>query len=63
MRAAGKGAKGEAAELFDSVHPWVNLMGMLSRCQVGVLVPGGEGDDIEGMVNALMHGSEMDEPD
>lgn len=47
MRGVGK--KGEA--LFEEVHPWVNVEGMLGRCFVGVLVGEGEGE------------SEMEEPD
>ncbi|KAI9834375.1 MAG: hypothetical protein M1819_002986 [Sarea resinae] len=41
LRAAGK----DAADLFDSVHPWVNWEGILGVCCIGILVPEGDDDD------------------
>ena len=48
MRGAGRDATG----LFQEVHPWVNVEGMLEGCLVGILVGegmgGGDGDGEEG---------------
>lgn len=45
-RGAGKVADG----LFEEVHPWVSVEGMLGGCLVGVLVEGeGEGEELEGL--------------
>ncbi|KAI8818425.1 cytochrome b5-like heme/steroid binding domain-containing protein [Fimicolochytrium jonesii] len=44
LRGAGK----DATELFMKVHPWVNVDGLLGKCQVGYLVKEREGEVQEG---------------
>ncbi|KAI8815978.1 uncharacterized protein EV422DRAFT_610606 [Fimicolochytrium jonesii] len=44
LRGAGK----DATEVFMKVHPWVNVDGLLGKCQVGYLVKEREGEVQEG---------------
>ena len=51
MRGVGKDG-GVMEKLFNEVHPWVNLEGMLAECLIGILVGEGQGEE-EGIMEEM----------
>ena len=49
MRGAGKAGQ----NLFEEVHPWVNLEGMLGNCVVGVMVPESQSGESESELDKM----------